>query len=643
MNNSNARGLGIGSVNYAAKRGRRCAVVAILIVVQYLVGTGTFLAAPPPLEVPPPDEVLSTLRPEHPRLLLTRAEVEQLKGRIAGGGVLESWLRKLRVAGDTLLTQNASRYEIPDGLRLLATSRRVMDRTATLGLLYQLTNEKKYAERAWKELEAAGNFPDWNPRHFLDTAEMTFAFALGYDWLHSFWSEEQKRFLGQAIVQKGLTNALPMLRGDKGWAAVHHNWNQVCNGGMALGALAIAETEPALSSEILYRTLRSIPRAMREFAPDGAWNEGPGYWNYATAYNTYLLSGLETALGKDFGLSDIEGYDQAGMFPIYTTGPTGLTFNYADAKDHLGSSPQLFWMGQRYRQPAYAWFQAKCARPSAFDLVWLREPGKSPEAAQWPLNKYFRGSEIAIFRSSWESSNASFAGLKAGDNKANHSNLDLGSFIYEALGVRWAVDLGSDDYNLPGYFGKARWTYYRLRAEGHNTLVLNPGAEPGQDPVAKAPMAQFSGDSTKPFAITDLTAAYRPHATEVKRGLALLGKTSLLVQDEIQAAKGVEAWWFMHTPARIEVTQDGRSAILTEKQARVEARILSPAEGTFSVMDAQPLPSSPHPENQAANKGIKKLAIHFPRLTQATIAVLLIPDSSEAVKAVSLKPLADWD
>ena len=28
----------------------------------------------------------------------------------------------------------------------------------------------------------AARFEDWNPSHFLDVAEMTFALAIGYDW-----------------------------------------------------------------------------------------------------------------------------------------------------------------------------------------------------------------------------------------------------------------------------------------------------------------------------------------------------------------------------------------------------------------------------------------------------------------------------
>jgi hypothetical protein len=62
-------------------------------------------------------------------------------------------------------------------------------------------------------------------------------------------------------------------------------------------------------------------------------------------------------------------------------------------------------------------------------------------------------------RSEWENPQALCVAFKAGDNKANHSHLDLGSFVFDAAGVRWAMDLGADNYNLPGYFGKQRWDY----------------------------------------------------------------------------------------------------------------------------------------------------------------------------------------
>ena len=76
-----------------------------------------------------------------------------------------------------------------------------------------------------------------------------------------------------------------------------------------------------------------------------------------------------------------------------------------------------------------------------------------------PTAKLFKGIDVAFLRSDLRDRDAFFIGFKGGDNKANHSHLDLGTFVMDALGERWAIDLGGDEYNMPGYFGKQRWSY----------------------------------------------------------------------------------------------------------------------------------------------------------------------------------------
>ena len=60
----------------------------------------------------------------------------------------------------------------------------------------------------------------------------------------------------------------------------------------------------------------SLPKALSSYAPDGAWGEGPGYWNYATRYTVYWLTAMQTALGTDFGLLNLDGLNQAGRFLV---------------------------------------------------------------------------------------------------------------------------------------------------------------------------------------------------------------------------------------------------------------------------------------------------------------------------------------
>src|ERR1035437_8540127 len=183
-------------------------------------------AANPAVPIPTATNILSRLNRAHPRLLATTEDFAQLKQRIASDSKLQSWHASLRSQAQEILTASPSRYEIPDGLRLLATSRRVVNRVYTLALLYRLDGDKQYAERAWQELAAAASFPDWNPRHFLDTAEMTHAFAIGYDWLYDVWTPEQRATLQQAMVEKGLKPSFPIYRARRWWAVAHPNWNQ---------------------------------------------------------------------------------------------------------------------------------------------------------------------------------------------------------------------------------------------------------------------------------------------------------------------------------------------------------------------------------------------------------------------------------
>ncbi len=605
-------------------------------------------SGPAAVPIPPADAILARLRPQHPRLLASAADFAALRERIPQDQQLQAWQKVVVGEGQALLSAPPSRYEIPDGLRLLATSRRVLDRVTRLAMLYRLNGDRHYADRAWQELDAAANFKDWNPRHFLDTAEMTAAFAIGYDWLYDYWTPSQRETLRRAMVEKGLKPALEVSDGkirNGWWSKVRHNWNQVCNGGISLGALALADVEPELSGRFLHSALQSIQLAMAEYAPDGAWAEGPGYWAYATTYNVLFLAALQTALGTDFGLAKMPGFSEAGAFPIYASGPTGLSFSYADAHAGIVRAPVLFWLAREFNHPDYARYQRRVAHGDPLDLLWYDARLANAAVPPPPLDKYFRHSEIVTMRSAWEDPNALFVGLKAGDNKANHSHLDLGSFVLDALGQRWAVDLGSDDYNMPGYFGANRWTYYRLRAEGHNTLVLNPGKGPDQDPKAVAPIERFESEAGKTIAIVDLSAAYGGAGRKIERGIAMLERRSVLVQDEISSPQPAEVWWFLHTPAEVELQPDAAGAVLRLGKQKLTAMIVSPKTARFEILPAAPLPGSPNPGMQAKESRIRKLAVHLQDVTALRLAVLLTPvteDGAPSAAPPHVTPLARW-
>jgi len=174
---------------------------------------------------------------------------------------------------------------------------------------------------------------------------MSHAFAIGYDWLYKFLNEKQKDILKNAVLKNGLKPAIECYRGKSQfgwWVKSKFNWYQVCNGSIGIAAIAFYENFPEISNEILENIFHPLPIAMESFSPDGAWPEGPSYWNYVTKYNFLFISALESSTGDTKGLLEIEGISKTGLFPIYMTGPIDKTFNFADATENTFSAFKLY-------------------------------------------------------------------------------------------------------------------------------------------------------------------------------------------------------------------------------------------------------------------------------------------------------------
>ncbi|MFZ5831234.1 MAG: heparinase II/III domain-containing protein [Planctomycetota bacterium] len=587
------------------------------------------------LSLPAPDRILATLRKEHPRLILTPERLAAVKSAVKKDRLAATIYADVQREAQKLLDKPPSKYEIPDGRRLLSVSREVLSRVGTLAFVYHMTGDRRFADRAWVELDAAAKFPDWNPSHFLDTAEMTHAFAIGYDWLYDCWTNEQRATLREAIVRLGITPAMKFYEPKpSGFARNTNNWNQVCNGGIGMGALAIADVEPALAAKVLTHAIGTMPRALHVYAPDGGGTEGVTYWSYAARYATPFFECLRTALGTDFGLSKVDGWPQSGDFHLYFSGAEHDSFNFGDCGETRLSAPEHFWMGRHYDIPRYSWFRYQeltrsPQRGNVYDLLWYDPSAAKLDPKQFALDKHFRSAELATMRSAWGDPKAIVLAIEgAPPADYSHRHLDSGSFILEADGVRWVVDCGTEHETYLSHQHKyGRWDFYRTRAEGHNTLVLNPGRGPDQQPNTPAPFTRFESSAKDCTAEMDLSKAYEGQAQRVTRTFSMIDRKKVQIRDEVRGAKGADLWWFLHTKAQVEVTPDGRSATLRQGSKRLNVALLEPSAARFEVMPAEALPMSPKVTKQADNSKIRKLAIRLQKVNDLKLAVELAPGS----------------
>ena len=580
-------------------------------------------------------DILAGLRPEHPRLIITAAGWNDLRSRRGGDAELDALLNQSVATARNLLSAPPLVYK-KEGKRLLAVSREALRRIEFWSFAYQLTGDRVFSDRAQAELLNLAAFKDWNPPHFLDTAEMTAAFALGYDWLFDALPAATRATLREAIVEKGIK---PGLSPRNSWHRATMNWNQVCFGGLTLGALAIADENPAIARELLNLARKDNPNGMKPYAPDGIYPEGPGYWNYGTTYEVLMISALQTALGTDWNLSASPGFLASASVLVEETGPTGRPFNFSDGHDGVAFEPTLFWFAQKLQQPDLVYLQSQLLREKlraesqdggtdrSFPLLalWIKDLPKVIPPPALPLAWHGDGpNPVGIFRSSWTDTNALFLAFKGGSAQLNHAHMDAGSFVLDADGVRWAVDLGSQEYYSIESKGWAlfnmkqdsdRWRVYRLNNFSHNTLTLG-----GQ-------LHRVAGDAritafTTNSATVDLTKIFAGQADSVIRDFAVAENRTVNVRDEIAGAKpGLSVRWQMVTHADLTVKEN--LATLRQDGRELAARIISPPGATFEIASAQP----PDDGVNQPNRNARILAVNtsVPASGKLTVEVELQP------------------
>lgn len=589
--------------------------------------------------VPKLTGLLTTLKMDHPRLLLTNERLLQLKNLSITDARLKKYVADVVAQADKDVIKTPLQH-ILIGPRLLDKSRECLSRVTNLAFAFRWTGNKKYSDAALLNMQTVCAFADWNPSHFLDVAEMTHAVAIGYDWLYSEMDKYYRDKIRAQLINLGLNEGKKAYAEKAWWTMSEFNWNQVCNSGLTIGALAVAETDPDLALTLVTKAVEFLPFALKGYGPDGVWGEGPGYWGYATDYTAYGICALQTALGKDFALTAQPGMSITGYFPIYSAGPTGYMLNYADAgeKSKLGAPHTDMWLANIYNNNHFSDFvieQLEKMTANVYDVIWYRPYANS--AAARDLDKYFDG-KVALFfsRSSWSDPNGLWVGIKAGYNKVNHAHLDLGNFELDALGVRWARDLGSDDYNLPDYFGGLRYTYYRLNSLSHNIPVIG-GKNQREDATSK--FLKHDEGVAEPFSVIDFTEAYKDDASSAQRGLKVTGgRKAVMIQDEIVLTRACAIAWGMTTDATIQII-NSRQAELTLGGQKLIAKILFPANAVFTAESA--LQVAP----QKLNSGVSRLMARTTEpVGNVTIAVLLTPQWSGVDNSTVpvVKPLAQW-
>jgi len=558
------------------------------------------------------------LSKKSPKLILTPEIEKNLKRKLKTDPFVKLYYQYLKNESEKILTEPLLKREL-EGFRLLSVSRKMVERMGILCMVYRIEKSPEILKRIDVELQAVCKFEDWNPQHFLDIAEMSFAVALAIDWAGEALPKETIKLAKSSLIEKGIIPSFNEGGTRMFWINSSNNWNAVCHGGMIAASLVIVDVDPELAAKTISRALDKLPNSLKEYAPDGIYPEGPTYWGYGTSYSVIASDMLSTSLGSDFGISKSLGFMKSVNFLLHATAPSGSFFNFADSGDKKGGSQSVLmsWFAAKTGDGLYfdeSFFQHpnNAGRLAGLGLVWLSQFNQQKDS-ELPLEWYGNGANpVAVFRGEKDDPQQFYLGVKGGKAQLGHGNMDAGTFVFDLNGVRWVLDPGNQRYyplnkigfNLSGHCQDCpRWTLLTKKNQGHSTITVN---DERFKVDGYAPIIDFSSGN-QPEVTIDMTDIYNGNLSSLKRRFVKESNLSILIEDRFvvnDSTKNIT--WGLMTTAEVVMVKGG--AILHQDGKELNLSILAPADINVSVISLDPPPL----EIDKTIENLKRIEIRVP-------------------------------
>ena len=490
-------------INQPENLSRRTLMKLMALASPVFLGPVSLLAEP--VANPPQENTAKGWQIGRPRLFYNTAALKRIRQMLSSDPATDAFLKN---HGEELLKADffpESVAEIGGGQQANyhVPGSQIADMGLTLGLLYQLTGEKRYADKLrsallyyagyvrWAGPGLAQRVPPWHS--VLETSEFSFGYSTAYDSLWEFLTEEDRKAVAETMVRMAVEPILNdwILPGKRihSLDSMGHNWWGVCITGAGLCALAllgddsraqdwINAVDAGYAQWFAYQGNVTENR-MPTFERSGPSYEGVNYTNYGVSqYLHYRLAWQNTF--PDRKAPHIESLSHIATYFLQTLYPTEsgfLTVNFDDAPPSVDLTETLLLLA------AYGFASPDAARclahvhthPQGTLLSLLRQSSSPQHIGQGdaPDSCVYAHMGWATMRSSWEN-DATFLAMKSGYTW-NHAHADAGTFVLFKNGKPLIIDSGTCKYARPEYT-----TYYRT-SRAHNVILFNGQGQPEED------------------------------------------------------------------------------------------------------------------------------------------------------------------
>jgi hypothetical protein len=477
-------------------------------------------------------EVKIELSNKHPNLLLNAAEIAEIKQKIAKYDWAKTAFQNVSANAFTWSTRTIKLPETGGGYyhaggedyAITQTHYDLSNAARDLALLWQLTGERKYADKSKEILLAyarkylqyeihdkdgkTGDKASAGGRttpQGINEAQWVIPIAWAYDLLYDTLSQTERDQIAKSILRP----AAELLMSNNEGRHNHQTWYNA-----GIGVIGFALSEKEYVEHALYKKGSGFFYQMKSsVTPDGLWYEGTMHYQFFVLQALGPLAQAAQHAGID--VYQDPGYKALFDFPIaYADATLRLPVINDGREVYLGANDRGRYYEaayQRWRDARYANVLRATDRTSLESLIYGIAELPPAQTAAW-RSADFAKSGLAVLRTGKELSGKQVV-LNYMGYEGGHSHPDQLGIVIAGLGRVLAPDAGSIKYEDPAHTG---WYKQSL---SHNLIVVNEKSQ------ARAPMGKleaFASGTTMQVARASTTKSY---------GSVNLARTLLLNDD----------------------------------------------------------------------------------------------------------------
>jgi hypothetical protein len=577
----------------------------------------------PKLETPEFEKLLSAIPETHPRVLVRKTDLADLRERAKkyneSGMIIkeaDKYLNQPPPKEESLLPTFTGKNDFENSKIALLASKtsgsNILKVLNSLSQAYILTGDEKYFRTAKTWMLEISKWDTNGPSHtsdFGDSGIMT-GMAIGVD---TFWDLltdlERKTIIKPASVRASQFYKLWINQVESRSSSMHV-WQHILHR-LFQTSLAFTGEVPEAELWLEYIYELWIAQSPKMGEKDGAWFNGTGYFRMNTLTLYDITANLKELSGVDFMWSD--WYKNNSRWLIYAIPPNSVADGFCnDGNKH--PVPTINYAGyadaaaRRFNDPYALWYANEITKGFGVDIShddefrWYRIQRAYKMNLPKPVNEFdlpqaaeFPDIGVAYMNTSVQNveTNLMLALRSCPFGSLAHTHADQNTFNIAYGGKRLFYNSG-----YRPAMGDPHFLGWYKHTQGHNGILIDGEGQPFSD-GAYGWIPRFLHGKQISYAVGDASNAYSGlvDGKNIDLGLKffrrhyiMLRPSIIVIYDELEADHNAEWSWLLHNDNGFEIDPENMTILAESEKTKANVSLFSSAEIDFRVSDQFSIP-----------------------------------------------------